>query len=253
MRQLDQQEQHLHDLELRTSQMSGPVPATLNETIFTEPFLLPMHQSLQIPHCFTPGSECTLAFWVWVSPQEELLDHSQEHSLVCIITSNLPPELLSPTLLLGVAPKKMHPFLSIKGSASGALVGVFSDTEIESDRWVHLTLSLDQHALSLFVNGRRTAIVPIADSTPPTCSSTMIERGRSPPTNENISIVGNNHASGDVTNAFGWTADGCEQCRLWPFNTTLGFGGNRVTPGADAVIARAVLYNTKMDNSGVNL
>lgn len=249
IQQLDRQELLQPDVEPRIAPTSG-FPA-LNETIFTEPFLLPMHQSLQFPHCFTPGNECTLAFWIWVAPQEELLNESPSHSFASIITSTLPPGLLSPSLLLGVAPQKMHPFLSINGLDNGALVGVFSHTEIEPDRWVHVALSLDGISLSLFINGKRTAIVQLPVPTPPpTCVSSMIQRGRNPPSYENISTVGNEQGGGDAANAFGWSADGCQQCQLWPFNTTLSFGGSRTAPGADAVIARAVLYNTKMDDSG---
>jgi hypothetical protein len=251
LHQLEQREQQLHEMERQSSVASGPALAVMNETIFTEPFLLPMHQSLQFPHCFTPGTECTLAFWLWVSAQEELLNDSPEHNLQSIISSNLPSGLLSPSLLLGVAPDKMKPFLSINGLSTGAVVGVFSHTEIQPDRWVHLALSLDEHALSLFVNGQRTAVIQVPAGTPPTCVSSMIERGRIPLSRDNISSFGDQQVSIDVNNPFGWTVDGCTQCRLWPFNTTLGFGGSKVTPGADAVVARAVLYSTKMDDSGV--
>ena len=248
--QLEQQEKQLHEVDRQTTQFQRQ-SLTLNDTVFTEPFLLPIHQSLQFPHCFTPGIECTLAFWIWIAPQEELLDESPDHSLVSIISSSLPPGLLSPSLLLGVAPDKLKPFLSLNGLTNGALVGVFSHTAIDPGRWVHLALSLDEHALSLFVNGRRTAVVTIPAPTPPTSSSSMIERGRSPPSSANLSTIGDDPYSDQTSNPFGWTDLGCEQCRLWPFNMTLGFGGSRVTPGADAVIARAVLYNSKMDDSGM--
>ena len=249
--QLEQREQQLHEMELQSALSSAHGLPTFNETIFTEPFLLPMHQSLQFPHCFTPGAECTLAFWIWVAPTEELMDDSPNHNLVSIISSNLPPGLLSPSLLLGVAPDKMKPFLSINGLNNGAIVGVFGHSEIQPDRWVHLALSLDEHSLSRFVNGKRTAVVPIPVPTPPTSASSLMERGRNPSSNDNISTVGDHTVSGDANNQFGWTVDGCLQCRLWPFNSTLGFGGSKVTPGADAVVARAVLYSTKMDDSGL--
>jgi hypothetical protein len=247
--QVDQQGELPLEAE-QGAQLSGTVSSSFNETIFNEPFVLPSHQSLQIPHCFSSESECTLAFWLLVAPSEELLSDSPEHNLVSIVSSNLPPGLLSPSLLLGVAPEKMKPFVAINSLSSGALVGVFSHTEIQPNSWVHLALSVDSSSLTLFVNGQRTAVLPIPISTHPTCSSSMIERGRSPPSNQSISTVGNNQASVSGKNPFGWTSDGCEQCRLWPFNTTLGFGGNRATPGADAVVARATLYNTKIDGSG---
>ena len=240
----------LEQLEQQHAQLSHTARPNFNETIFTDPFVLPMHQTLQIPHCFTPGSECTLGFWLWLAPDEDLLRDSMDHTLVSIISSNLPPGLLSPTLLLGVAPEKLKPFLSINGLSNGALVGVFSHTALKPQRWVHLALSLDPHALSLFVNGKRTAVLPLGAGTPPTCTSSMIEHGRIPPSYDELSTFGSEQASGKDNNSLGWTTDGCGQCRLWPFNVTLGFGGNRLTPAADAVVARAVLYNTNMDDSG---
>jgi len=78
----------------------------------------------------------------------------------------------------------------------------------------------------------------------------MIEHGRIPPSYDELSTFGSEQASGKDNNSLGWTTDGCGQCRLWPFNVTLGFGGSRLTPAADAVVARAVLYNTNMDDSG---
>ena len=250
MQRLEHQEQQLHQLEQQYAQLSDTVRSNFNETIFTDPFVLPMHQTLQIPHCFTPGSECTLAFWIWLAPDEDLMRESMDHSLVSIISSNLPPGLLSPILLLGVAPDKLKPFLSINGLSNGALVGVFSHSALKPQRWTHLALSLDPHALSLFVNGKRTAVLPLGVSTPPTSSSSMIEHGRIPPSDVQLSTFGSEHSSDKENNPLDWTAEGCGQCRLWPFNITLGFGGNRLTPAADAAIARAVLYNTNMDDSG---